>query len=472
MAKEVRKPYFWEAAVTVLFLIAALFVTLKFLGGDPQIPLALAIIFATLIALRTGISWKEVEEGLLAGFTSGMKAIVILMIVGMVIGAWILGGVVPAMIYYGLKILNPSIFLVAVCLLASVTSLATGSSWTTAGTIGIAAIGIGQGLGVPLPMVAGAVVSGAYFGDKMSPLSDTTNLAPAVAGSELFEHIRHMVYTVTPSLIIALIFYAILGVKYVSGTANTENIELILATLSDSFYISPILLIPALLVILMVAFRIPAIPGLIGGVLLGGVCAVIFQGADLAAIVSSVHYGFEAETGVAEVDELLSRGGLDSMMWTISLILVALAFGGILERTKMLEVIVEKILSVAKSTGSLVVSTILTSIGTNIVAPDQYLSIIMPGRMYAPAYRDRNLHPKNLSRALEDSGTMTSSLIPWNTCGAFMFATLGVSPLAYLPFAFLNLLCPIVSAFYGFTGITMEKLNPDEPATISKTVSS
>ncbi|MEW6623538.1 MAG: Na+/H+ antiporter NhaC [Bacillota bacterium] len=459
MSTESKKPSFGAAIFSILFLVAALSFTLLVLGGDPHIPLVLAAVVASLVAIKSGFKWSEIEEGALAGINAAMKAIIILMIIGMIIGSWMLGGVVPAMIYYGLMLLNPSIFLVAICLIACITSLATGSSWTTAGTVGVAAIGIGQGLGVPLYMVAGAVVSGAYFGDKMSPLSDTTNLAPAVTGAELFDHIRHMVYTVTPSLIIALILYAILGAKFVSGTASTENVDLIMTTLGEEFTINPLLLLPAVLVILMVAFKIPAIPGLIGGVILGSLFAVIFQGADLGSVVDALHYGYEGGTGVELVDDLLTRGGLDSMMWSISLIFAALAFGGIMERTRMLEALVEKILSIAKSTGSLVVSTILTCIGINLIAADQYLAIVIPGRMYAPAYKDKGLHPKNLSRVLEDSGTMTSALIPWNTCGAFMFATLGVHPFAYLPFAFLNLLNPIVSAFYGFTGITMEKID-------------
>ncbi len=470
MAKEIRKPYFWEAMLVVIFLMSSLLFNIKVLEGDAQIPLVLSAVFAGLMGLRTGMKWTEIEEGITTGITSGLKAMIILMIIGMVIGSWIIGGVVPSMIYYGLLILKPSIFLVAVCVIASLTSLAIGSSWSTAGTIGVAAIGIGTAMGIPLPMVAGAVVSGAYFGDKMSPLSDTTNMAPAVTGAELFEHIRHMVYTTLPGWIIALILYAILGVKYASGAAETDNISTVLATLSDSFYISPILLLPAFLVILMVYFKIPAIPGLIGGMIFGCIFAVLFQGATLASVVSTLHYGFAAETGVEFVDELLSRGGLDSMMWTISLVMAALTLGGIMEKTRMLEAIVEKILTFAKSTGSLVLSTVLTAIAVNMLAADQYLSIVLTGKMYTPAFKAQNLHPKNLSRIIEDAGTMTSPLIPWNSCGAFMFATLGVSPFAYLPYAFLNLLSPVISVIYGYTGFTMEKLKPgNEPITVATT---
>ncbi len=461
MTKEVRKPYLWESLLCLLFLVVALSVTLIVLGGDPQIPLIAAAIFTALIALRTGVSWKDLEKGGIEGITTGLKAIVILLVIGMIIGAWMLAGVVPAMVYYGLMLLNPSIFLIAICLIACVTSLATGSSWTTAGTVGVAGMGIAVGMGIPLGLAAGAIVSGAYFGDKMSPLSDTTNLAPAVTGVDLFDHIRHMVYTVTPSLIISLILFGVIGATLGGGAANVDEVNLIMSTLRDNFTINPLLLLPAVLVIAMVIFRIPALPGLIGGVFLGGLFAFIFQGAGLADIVGAVHYGFEGATGVEVVDDILSRGGLDSMLWTISLVLCALFFGGIMEKARMLEVIVDKILTVAKSTGSLVLSAVLTCIFVNFVTADQYLAIVLPGRMYTPAFKERKLHPKNLSRIVEDAGTMTSALVPWGTCGAFMAAALGVPTFVYAPFAFLLLLNPLVSIFYGFTGITMEKL-PDE----------
>jgi NhaC family Na+:H+ antiporter len=458
LSTESKRPSFIAAILTILFLIAALTFTIVRLEAAPHIPLILAAVVAAAVAFKAGFNWNEIEEGLLHGINVSMKACVILLVIGMIIGSWMLGGIVPSMIYYGLLVLNPAIFLVAICVIACITSLATGSSWTTAGTIGVAAIGIGQGLGVPLPMVAGAVISGAYFGDKLSPLSDTTNLAAAVTGTELFDHVKHMIYTVMPSLIISLILYGVLGARFGAGSANTENIDLIVTTLGDQYFISPILLLPAILVIFMVAFKIPAIPGLLGGVFLGALFAVIFQGADLGAVVNALHYGYEGTTGVEMVDKLLTRGGLDSMLWSISLIFAAMAFGGIMEKTRMLEVIVEKILTVAKNTGSLVLSAVLTCIALNMLAADQYLSIIIPGRMYGPAFKDKGLHSKNLSRITEDAGTMTSALIPWNTCGAFMFATLGVHPFAYLPYAFLNLINPIISVIYGYTGITMEKI--------------
>lgn len=449
---------FGKAIIPVLFLIASLFVGINSYGADPHIPILAAAIVAALIGLTSGYTWKEMEGAIVETIKNSMQAILILMIIGAVTGAWILSGTVPSMIYYGLQIISPGIFLVATTIICAIVSIATGSSWTTAGTVGIALIGIGEGLGIPLHIVAGAIVSGAYFGDKLSPLSDTTNLAPAMAGSELFEHIRHMLYTTVPSLIIALILYGIIGMKYAGNTLDVHNIQIILDGITSQFSVSPILLVPPVLVIFMVVFKIPAIPGLLGGTAVGAIFAVVFQGVDLGAIIEALHYGFSSETGVEAVDNLLSRGGIDGMMWTVSLIICAMCFGGIMEKTRMLEEIARKILSLASSTGSVVLSAVLTAIACNFVAGDQYLSIVITGRMYKDIFDEKGLHPKNLSRLLEDSGTLTSALVPWNTCGAFMYKTLGVHPFAYAPYAFLNLLNPLISIFYGYTGITMEKV--------------
>lgn len=464
--KVKRKATLGEALIPIIFLIVVLAVSLVKLGADPHIPLILGATVAGLVGVfRLGFTWTELEEGVLETIKMAMQAVLILMVVGTLIGTWILSGTVPAMIYWGLDILSPDIFLVATTVICAIVSLATGSSWTTAGTVGIALIGIGQGLGMPAPLVAGAIISGAYFGDKMSPLSDTTNLAPAMAGTNLFDHIKHMVYTTGPALIIALIMYGVIGMRYAGKELDLSQIALIKDTLQGSFNtLSPVLLIPPVVVILMVVFKVPALPGLIAGTLLGGLFAAIFQGSDLTSIIGAAHYGFESTTGVTAVDDLLTRGGLDSMMWTVSLILCALTFGGILEKTGMLEAIAKSLLVFAKGTFGLVLTTLLSCLFVDLVTGEQYLSIVLPGRMYKDEYRKRGLHPKNLSRALEDSGTLLSPLIPWNTCGAYMAVTLGVSPLAYLPFAFLNLINPLVSLFLAATGITMTKLTLEEMA--------
>jgi NhaC family Na+:H+ antiporter len=445
------------ALVPVVFLIGALVLAISVYGLPPHLPLISAAAVAGAVAVFHGIPWKDVQAGMAHGINLAMGAILILMVVGTMIGTWILGGVVPTMIFYGLKILSPGSFLVVTMLICSIVSLGTGSSWSTAGTVGLALVGVGAALGIPLPMVAGAIISGAYFGDKMSPLSDTTNLAPAMAGTDVFSHIRHMVYTTVPGFIIALILYGVIGMQYAGGTLEAPQIGTMLETMDATFYIHPLLLLPPLLVILMVVKRTPPLPALLGGTVIGGICAVATQSSSLADVIAAAHSGYVSATGVAEVDGLLTRGGLMSMMETVALIVCALSFGGIMERTGMLEVIAGSLLKMVKGTGSLVTTTVVSCIGMNAVASDQYISIVIPGRMYKDAFEERGLHPKNLSRALEDSGTLTSPLIPWNSCGAFMWATLGVYPLAYLPYAFLNLLTPIVSIIYGFTGITMEK---------------
>ncbi|WP_416390162.1 Na+/H+ antiporter NhaC [Tepidibacter hydrothermalis] len=463
MSKQKRKANLLEALIPIFCLILFIGVAVFKYEASPHIPLICGAVIAALMATtRLGFQWNELEEGVMKTINMAMQAVLILMIVGTIIGTWILSGVVPTMIYYGLKILSPGIFLVATCIICAIVALATGSSWTTAGTVGIALLGVGQGLGIPNYIVAGAIISGAYFGDKMSPLSDTTNLAPAMAGANLFDHVRHMLFTTGPSLLIALILYGFLGAKYAGKNIDPTIINQMLDALSSSFNINPLLFLPPIIVITIVILKVPAIPGLITGSILGGIFAAIFQKSSLGEIITSANYGFVSNTGIESVDSLLTRGGLQSMMWTVSLILCALTLGGILEKTGMLEVIAENILKLARGTGGLVVATVFSCIFVNLVTGEQYLSIVIPGRMYKDAYGKKGLHPKNLSRALEDSGTLTSPLIPWNTCGAYMWATLGVHPFAYLPFAFLNLINPIISMFYGFTGITMHKLPKEE----------
>jgi NhaC family Na+:H+ antiporter len=462
MTDEKKKIRLGIALIPIVFLIVVLALTIGVFKQQPHIPLISAAAVAACVAIFLKHPWKEIQEGMVQGITLAMSAILILMVVGMMIGTWIMGGVVPSMIYYGLKVLSPGIFLVATLIICSIVSLGTGSSWSTAGTVGVALVGVGQGLGVPVAMVAGAIISGAYFGDKMSPLSDTTNLAPAVAGTDLFSHIRHMVYTTGPGYIISIVLYGLLGTKFAGGGMKAENIEVILSTIKSDFFIHPILLLPPLLVIVMVIKKIPPLPALLGGTALGGIFAIIAQSKPLAEVIQTAQSGYVSQSGVKMVDDLLTRGGLESMMSTVALIICALSFGGIMEKTGMLEVLARALLKRVKRTGSLVAATIFSCIGLNAVASDQYIAIVVPGRMYKKAFDERGLHPKNLSRCLEDAGTLSSPLIPWNSCGAFMHATLGVNPLLYLPFAFLNLLTPLVSLFYGYTGITMEKIKESD----------
>jgi len=453
--KVKKKATIGIALIPIIFLIAALYFGMQVWGADVHMPiLASAIVAATVAMTVLGYTWAELEEGIVETIKMAMGAILILMVIGSIIGTWILAGIVPTMIFYGLKIISPGVFLIATLLLTSVVSLATGSSWTTAGTVGIALIGVGGGFGIPLPIVAGAIISGAYFGDKMSPLSDTTNLSPAVAGSNLFDHIRHMIFTTGPSYVISLVLYGIIGIKYSASTIDMTSINEILEGLTAQFTINPILLLAPILVIVMVVMKVPALPGLMGGVILGGLFAAIFQGAGMGDVLGAAHYGFESATGIDAIDSLLSRGGLDSMMWTVSLILIAMTFGGIMERSGMLEAIATQIMKFATTTGNLVLATVLTVIAFNLVAGDQYLAIVIPGRMYKPMFDERGLDPKNLSRILEDAGTLTSPLVPWNSCGLFMSGNFfyTVIYIYIIFFNFMNICSDIQCvAFYKFT---------------------
>ena len=463
--RQRREPTLLDALIPIILTVALLMYTILVVGGDVHIPLVIGAVIVAIIAVyRLGYTWGEIEAGFIETISATMQAILILAIIGMIIGTWILGGIVPTLIYYGLQVLSPSFFLIATLLLCSIVSLATGSSWTTAGTVGIALMGVAAGLGVPAPMAAGAIISGAYFGDKLSPLSDTTNLAPAMAGANLFDHIKHMIYTTGASYAIALIAFGIMGSRFAGKELDVAAINELLNIMSENFTISPLLLLVPIIVIVLVARKTPAIPGLIIGTLLGGFAALIFQGATVGEVLDAMQYGVVSETGNEILDELLTRGGLQSMMWTISLILCALTFGGMLEKTGLLETIAKKVLVYARSTGSLVTATVITSIFTNALAGDQYLAIVLPGRMYKDEFQKRGLAPRNLSRCLEDAGTMTSSLFPWNTCGAAMSGYLGVPTVEYIPYAVLNYVSPIVSIIFGYTGFTMMKLEDDPSA--------
>jgi NhaC family Na+:H+ antiporter len=411
--------------------------------------------------MRAGYSWKDIETGMLNGITNSLQAIVILLIIGILIGVWILSGVVPTMLYYGLKILHPKIFLPAALLICSITSLATGSSWGTSGTIGIALIGIGGGLGFPLPLVAGAVLSGAYFGDKMSPLSDTTNMAPAMVGTDLYTHIKHMSYTTGVSYGITLVIEIVLGFFYGGGQTNLESVNQIMAGIDAQFSVNPLLLLPPVIIMVLAFRKIPAVPGIVIGILAAGVLGVIFQRNTFGSLLSAAYGGYTSNSGVEAVDNLLTKGGFESMMYTISLVICAMMFGGIMEKTNQLRVVVSVILKKAQSTGSLITATILTAVGSNLILCDQYMSIVMTGKMYAQSYKDKGLHPKNLSRAIEDSATVTANLVPWNSGGAYQAATLGVPTIAYLPFNFFCWITPIVSILYGWFNITIDPLDEE-----------
>lgn len=462
--KQKKVPSLGISIIPVAVTVGMLAFSIIVYGADVHIPIIIGAIVAAAIAIFTlGFTWKEIEDGIVESIGSTMQAILILAIIGVLIGTWISGGIVPTLIYYGLQVLSPTFFLAASVILCSIVSLATGSSWTTAGTVGVALIGVGQGLGISLPLAAGAIISGAYFGDKISPLSDTTNLAPAMAGASLFDHIKHMLYTTSVSYAITFVIFLVIGLQYRGKQLDVTEINGILAAIESIYTINPILLLIPVIVIVMVAMKVPAIPGLIIGCILGGI-ATIYQGGDFGYILDVANYGTVAESGHAMVDELLTNGGLQNMMWTISLIMCALTFGGVLEKTGMMAVIANKLLGFAKSTGSLVLITALTCLFVNILCGDQYLALALPGKMYKDTYHERGLAPRNLSRTLEDSGTVTSALVPWNTCGATMSTFLGVPTLSYMAYAYFNILSPIVTVVFAFLGISIMTLEEDPAA--------
>lgn len=453
-----KTPGLGISLVPILSVFLLLFFSLTKYHLDIQIPLIFASIIAASIAvIGLKCPWKDIETGIVDSIQNAMQAILIACLIGLIIGAWIAGGIVPSLIYYGLKILSPRFFLVTCLIVCSIVAVATGSSWTTAGTLGVAMVGIGSGMGIPAAVTAGAVVSAAYFGDKMSPFSDTTNLAPAVSGTTLFAHIRHMMYTAGTSYIIAIAMFLFLNTRYVGNQGNKSDIASVLVSLKEQFLISPLLMLPLLVLILMICFKIPAIPGLVASMLLGVFCAIAVQGQGIKEIGTVLSYGYECSTGNAALDELLSKGGLQNMMWTVSLILCSLTFGGIMHKSGMLGTIAKSILKVAKGTGGLITATGLTAVFVNLVCGEQYLSILLTGRMYKDEFKKRGLAPQNLSRTLEDFGTITSPLIPWTTCAVAMSTYLNVPTLEYLPYCFLNIVNPIVAIVFAYTGFTIRK---------------
>lgn len=445
--------------------------------GPNQIALFLAAGVAGIISWRLGHSWEQIEHSIVKSISSAMGAMLILLVIGSLSGTWLLSGIVPAMIYYGLKIMNPTLFLFAACIVCCIVSLATGSSWSTIATVGIALLGIGKTLGINEGVIAGSIISGAYFGDKMSPLSDTTNLAPAMAGTDLFTHIRYMVYTTVPTLAITLIIFFVWGFTLdVNGTTNTE---VVLAAIDQAFNINPILFLVPALVLFMIVKKVPAIPALMVGSLLGGVFAIIFQPqivsqiseiandplkSSFVAVMKSMAMSISITTENTMINELLSSGGMAGMLNTIWLILGAMIFGGVMESCGLLVRIVEEIIKWAHSTGSLVLSTTVTSIFFNLTAGDQYMAIAVPGRMFSETYRKKGYKPELLSRTLEDAGTVTSVLVPWNTCGATQSKVLGIATASYAPYCFFCIISPIMTVAQAYFNYKIRRLDDPTPS--------
>lgn len=487
---SMRTPTVFDALIPLIFLAVLLAASVYYFGdsssgGANQIALLLAACVAGIVGLKNGHSWKEIEAGMIRGISLSFSAVLILLAVGALIGTWILSGTVPTLIYLGLKLLSPSIFYAASCLLCAVVALSIGSSWTVAGTLGIGLMGIATGLQMDPAITAGAIISGAYFGDKMSPLSETTNMASAVGGSDLFEHIRHMTYTTLPSFIIALVIFAFIGFN-AQESATPESINSVLSTLEAQFNLAWYLLLPVVLLLALAARKIPAFPSILIGALVGAVFAIIFQpniiiayvGADESLTTAEIlgkgvwmtlYDGYSASTGNEVLDSLLSRGGMGNVLTTVWLIICAMAFGGVLESTGLLKALITKAVSGIERVGSLITATLVTCLGVNVAAADQYVAVILPGRMFKDAFDERGLAPVNLSRALEDAGTVTSALIPWNTCGAYMSATLGIATWTYAPYAFFNWLMPIMAILFAYTGFKILYVEKKQQAEVLPT---
>ena len=504
---------FWVALIPIVTLVVLLVVNVQIYSdnasyGPNQIALLLAASVAAFIGLCEGTTLKWMMDGIVSALGSALGAILILLMIGALAGTWMMSGIVPAMIYYGLQVLSPEIFLIATVIVCAVVSIATGSSWSTVATAGVALLAIGKSLGISEPMTAGAIISGAYFGDKISPLSDTTNLAAAMAGTDLFTHIRYMLWTTVPSILITLVIFGCIGFSYSTGESSTAETEALTNAIANKFYIGPVLFVVPAIVVAMVLMKIDAMAALMVGTVLGGVFGVIFQ-PDIVkelvvqpkqAAVSAIEdaprtgsldpkdedylkakkelegyqnswlkrsYVFVVDTMYGETkittenssaSDLLKGKGMSGMLNTIWLIVTAMCFGGVMEAAGLLRRITQPLIKLANSTGALFATTAGSCIFVNLTASDQYLSLVVPGRMFKDTYEARGLAPENLSRTLEDSGTVTSVLIPWNTCGAAQFGVLGVATLAYAPYCFFNIISPIMTLVYGFIGLKIARL--------------
>ncbi|MBU3658287.1 MAG: Na+/H+ antiporter NhaC [Flavobacteriales bacterium] len=481
MLKDTRAPHFLEAMFPILILIALLALNVVLYKdnatyGPNQIALIVAAVCAAIVGVRLGYTWEHIQKGMIKSINSAMSAVLILLVIGALSGTWMISGVVPTMIYYGLKIMHPSYFLVAAVIISAIVSLATGSSWSTVATVGVALLGIGSVMGINEGMIAGAIISGAYFGDKMSPLSDTTNLAPAMAGTDLFTHIRYMAFTTAPTLLITLIIFAVIGLTLTTDN-NSVGVNELLKAMESKFNISPFLFLVPVSVFVLIYFKVDALPALFVGTVVGGIAAIVAQPqiikeltgisndylkASYSAIINAMSGETTIVTKNEAVDKLLTTRGMAGMLNTIWLIVCAMCFGGAMEVSGLLKKITSTVIRKVETTGSLIATTAASCVFFNATASDQYLAIVVPGRMFAKEFKDRGLKPENLSRTLEDSGTVTSVLFPWNTCGAAQASVLHVATGTYWMYCFFNILSPITTIIYGYFNIKIRKYTPEE----------
>lgn len=472
-------PSAWVSAIPVVALMGLMLINVKL--GDEYVPTATIIILCAIMAgliacfyIKTPL--QKLEQGIMASIDMAMPAMLIIFIVGALIAAWLMSGIVPMLIYYGLSIINPSAFLFVACIMCAVVSVCTGSSWSTVGTIGLALIAMGAALGIPEGMTAGAIVSGAYFGDKMSPMSDTTNLAPAMVGTDVVTHIKHMFFTSGPAMLIALLVFLVIGIFYQGGELDAAQVATVQDTITTHFNVSLWLLLVPIIVVVSVARGLAAMPALILGTALGMLAVPVFQWPLLQAklgsqfsfveiysyMLNTISTGFGIETGNAMIDKLFNRGGMSSMFGVNFVAIAAMAFGGILEASGMLQSLTQTILKGVRGLTSLVAATLTTCVFVNLAAANQTMAIVIPARMFADSFRKLGLHPKNLSRACEDAGTATAALVPWNTNGIYCAGVLGVATTSYLPFAIFCLASPLVSLSLAYFDKTMARIEPGQ----------
>lgn len=455
-------PPLWLALIPITVTAFSLFISVIILNSEPHFALILGSATAGICAHISGHSWISIRNGFKESISRTVPSLIILLIIGILMSVWLASGIVPVLMYYGFEIFVTNWFLPIILLLCSGMALITGSSWSTIGTLGVGAIGISEGLGIPVEYTAGAIVSGSFFGDKLSPMSDSTNLTPSVLGVNLYDHIKHMLYTTIPAFVISLIFFSILGLT-ISGSESVSETVDYSGYIKENFNFSIFLLIPPIVVIFLIIKKVPAIPSLISGVILGSAVFLIIQNGCIEELLKSIHSGYSIDTGNSEIDSLFSRGGMKSMYNVIALAMVSLAFGGIMDKTNMLKSIVSSISRFLISQGKLTLAVVITSVLVNIIGSNQYLAVILPGQMFERLYRKQKLKLKNLTRSLEAGGTLTASLIPWNSSAVFVFATIGVSAADYFPYAILCWITMIIVIIFGFTNISMQKCKKEEP---------
>lgn len=455
---KAKEPHILVAFVPLIVLIGSAAMSIFIWDTSMFIPLIGGIAAACLIGKILGHTWSDLQEALSSGVSKALPAVFILFIIGTIIGAWIISGIIPTLIYYGLAMIHPNLFVPLVALITGIVALVLGSSFTSIATVGLAFIAIGKGMDFPSPLVAGAVISGAFFGDKLSPLSDTTNVAPAMVGEGLFAHVRHMLWDTIPAFGLSMLLYWIVGMNYAPTTANTGEIGLIMQGLQGVFVIHPLLFIVPVITFILMIKQYPAIPTLILIAVLGAITAILVQGSNLTEVIQAMTSGYVVDSGIATIDSLLSNGGINSMLNTIGLIIIATALGGVLESTGVFKTIVTSIVSRIRSTGSLVLSTVLSTLIVAFASGAQFLAIILPARGFLDTYKQFGLSPLNLSRSVEAAGTVGITLVPWGVPAVFATGVLDVPAIEFIPFTFFAFLVPLMNVIYGYTGFSIKRI--------------